>query len=99
MSSWQSEFCIGVGNTCQSYGPRTSAHEPAPLNLSPNQRRICAQKTYFGPGYDERLAEQSQVGIVETSLPFSMPPSDKMLSRIAILLFIVEHNADRDSRF
>jgi predicted PurR-regulated permease PerM len=38
---------------------------------------------------NERLAEQSQVGMVETSLPFSMPPSDKMLSRITILLFIL----------
>ena len=38
---------------------------------------------------NERLAEQSQVGVVETSLPFSMPPSDKMLSRITILLFIL----------
>ena len=34
-------------------------------------------------------AEQSQVGMVETALPFSMPPSDKMLSRITILLFIL----------
>jgi predicted PurR-regulated permease PerM len=34
-------------------------------------------------------AEQSQVGMAETALPFSMPPSDKMLSRITILLFIL----------
>jgi predicted PurR-regulated permease PerM len=34
-------------------------------------------------------AEQSQVGMVETALPFSTPPSDKMLSRITILLFIL----------
>src|SRR5450432_961833 len=34
-------------------------------------------------------AEQNQVGTVETALPFSTPPSDKMLSRITILLFIL----------
>jgi hypothetical protein len=34
-------------------------------------------------------AEQSQVGMVETALPFSTAPSDKLLSRIAILLFIL----------
>jgi predicted PurR-regulated permease PerM len=33
--------------------------------------------------------EQSQVRMVETALPFSTPPSDKMLSRITILLFIL----------
>jgi hypothetical protein len=38
---------------------------------------------------NERPAEQSQVGMVETALPFSTPPSDKMLSRITILLFIL----------
>ena len=38
---------------------------------------------------NEELAGQSQVGMVETSLPFSMPPSDKMLSRITILLVIL----------
>jgi hypothetical protein len=35
---------------------------------------------------NERPTEQSQVG---TALPFSTPPSDKMLSRITILLFIL----------
>jgi predicted PurR-regulated permease PerM len=34
-------------------------------------------------------SEQSQVGMVETALPFSTLPSDKLLSRIAILLFIL----------
>jgi hypothetical protein len=38
---------------------------------------------------NERPAEQSQVGVVETALPFSPPPTDKLLSRIAILLFIL----------
>ena len=38
---------------------------------------------------NKRPAEQSQVGMVETALPFSTPPSDKMLSRITILLFIL----------
>jgi len=34
-------------------------------------------------------AGQTQVGMVETAPPFSTPPSDKMLSRITILLFIL----------
>ena len=38
---------------------------------------------------NKRPAEQSQVGMVETALPFSTPPSDEVLSRIAILLFIL----------
>ena len=77
------------GNTNQSYGPRTSAHEPAPLNLSPTNSAFARRKPMSDQVMNERLAEQSQVGVVETSLPFSMPPSDKMLSRITILLFIL----------
>ena len=38
---------------------------------------------------NKRPAEQSQVGMVETALPFSTPPSDELLSRITILLFIL----------
>jgi|ERR1022692_2317214 predicted PurR-regulated permease PerM len=38
---------------------------------------------------NKRPAEQSQVIMVETELPFSTPSSDKMLSRITILLFIL----------
>ena len=34
-------------------------------------------------------AEQSQVRLVETALPSSTPPSDKVLSRITILLLIL----------
>jgi len=37
---------------------------------------------------NERPAEQSQVGMVETALPFSTPP-DKVLGKITILLFIL----------
>jgi predicted PurR-regulated permease PerM len=35
------------------------------------------------------IAEQSQVRVVEVALPSSTSPSDKLLSRIAILLFIL----------
>jgi predicted PurR-regulated permease PerM len=38
---------------------------------------------------NEGPAEQARVGMVETALPFSTPPSDKMLSRITILLFVL----------
>jgi predicted PurR-regulated permease PerM len=40
-------------------------------------------------GTNKSAAEQSQVGMVETALPFSTPPSDRMLSRITILLLIL----------
>jgi hypothetical protein len=33
--------------------------------------------------------KQSQVGMVETALPSSTPPSDKVLSRITILLLVL----------
>ena len=40
-------------------------------------------------GTNRNVDEQSQVGLGETALPFSTPSSDKMLSRITILLFIL----------
>ena len=63
--------------------------EPAPLNLSPTSGASARRKRMSDQVMNERLAEQSQVGMVETSLPFSMPSSDKMLGRITILLFIL----------
>jgi hypothetical protein len=89
MSAWQSEFCLEWGHTCQSDGPTTSAHEPAPLNLFPTNGASARRKRMSDQVKNKRPAEQSHVGMVETALPFSMPPSDKMLSRITILLFIL----------
>ena len=88
-SAWQSQFCIGVGRHYQPYGPTISAHEPAPLNLSPTNGASARRKRRSDEIMNERPAEQSQMGMVETALPFSTPPSDKMLSRITILLFIL----------
>ena len=75
---------------CQSYGPTTLAHEPAPLNLSPTNGAFARRKRMSDQIANKSAAsEQSQVGMVETALPFSTLPSDKLLSRIAILLFIL----------
>jgi predicted PurR-regulated permease PerM len=77
-------------HTCQSYGPTTSAHEPAPLNLSPTngasarRRRMSDQVTNKGA-----VPEENPVRVLEIAPPSSTPPSDKLLSRIAILLFIL----------
>jgi hypothetical protein len=40
-------------------------------------------------------AEQSQVHMVETALPSSTPPSDKVLGRITILLLIPEVGVEK----
>jgi AI-2E family transporter len=66
-----------------------SAHEPAPLNLSPTNPASARRKRMSDQVMNERPAEQSQVGMAETAVPFSTPPSDKMLGRITILLFIL----------
>jgi hypothetical protein len=68
------------------FGARTRSAKPVS-----NQRRICARRKRMSDQVTNKsaAAEQSQVGMVETALPFSTPPSDKMLSRITILLFIL----------
>src|ERR1035437_1423205 len=85
-SAWQSEFCIGVGPHISVYGPTTSAHEPAPLSLSPTSGASARRKRMSDQVTNKSAAA---VGVVETALPFSTPPSYKMLSRITILLFIL----------
>ena len=70
--------------------PTTSAHEPARLSLSPTNGAPARRKRMSDQVTNKSAAaEQSQVGVVETALPFSTLPSDKMLSRITILLFIL----------
>ena len=77
-------------------GPRlwpyvpTTRTEPASLNLSPingasaRRKRMSDQVTN-----KSAVAEQSQVRVVEMALPSSTSSSDKLLSRIATLLFIL----------
>lgn len=79
----------GGAGTYQPYGLTVPAHEPAPLNLSPTNGASARRKRMSDQVMNERPAEQSKVGMVETALPFSTPPSDKMLSRITILIFIL----------
>src|ERR1039457_5406299 len=80
-----------LGATCSS-AERTdhSVHEPAPPSLwtingaSARGKRMSDQVTNKSPA-----AEQSQVRQLEMPPPSSISSSDKLLSRIAILLFIL----------
>src|SRR5229473_3427571 len=89
-SAWHSEFCIGAGGRYQNHKPTTSAHEPAPLNLSPTNGASVRRKRMSDQVTNKSAAaEQSQARIVEVVLPSSTSSSDKLLRRIAILLFIL----------
>jgi uncharacterized protein YjbJ (UPF0337 family) len=96
-SAWNSEFCIGAGlHTCQAHKPTTSSQEPAPhsrvkgQNLSPangtsvGRKRMCDQVANMSA-----VAEQGQVRVPEMASPSLISSCDKLLSRIAILLFVL----------
>jgi predicted PurR-regulated permease PerM len=64
--------------------------ETAPLNLSPTDGVSARRKCMPDQVTDESsVAEQSQVRVLETAVPSSASPSDMLLRRIAILLFIL----------
>src|SRR5271166_5347147 len=89
---------LGAGTSVLG-GPRLSAsqtdHRPQGARTRSvktylQQRRICPQSVYASSGTDKSaVAEQSQMGEVEVALPPSASPSDMLLRRIAILLFIL----------
>src|ERR1035437_5527527 len=78
------------GATRQSFEPTTLALEPAPLNPSPTNDAFSRRRS-MSDQLTNKIAvpEESKVRVLEMAPPSSTPPSDKLLSRIAILLFIL----------
>ncbi|GEM_PF-395203 len=86
-SVWHSEFLIGAGDTYQPDEPTTPAHEPASL-LPPPINGYSARRKYMPDQVmNKAVAEEIQLRAVEVVLPPSTSSSDKLLRRIAILLF------------
>src|SRR5450759_3438410 len=88
-SAWRSEFCTRRAMLV-SLTDRPLGAEPAPPNLwtingaSAHGKRMSDRVTN-----KSAAAEQSQVRLQEMAPPSSISSSDKLLSRIAILLFIL----------
>jgi predicted PurR-regulated permease PerM len=67
-----------------------SVRETAPLNLSPTDGPSARRKCMPDQVTDKiSVAEQSSVRVLEKALPPSASPSDMLLRRIAILVFIL----------
>ena len=78
------------GQTCRSFEPTTLAHEPAPLNLSPTNDAFSRRSSMSDQVTNtSAVSEEIKMRVLEMAPPSSAPPSDKLLSRIAILLFIL----------
>jgi hypothetical protein len=78
------------GHTCQSFEPTTLAHEPALLNPSPTNGAFSRRRSMSDQVTNKSAVPgESKMHVLEMAPPSSTPPSDKLLSRIAILLFIL----------
>jgi len=81
-----------VGRAYQLHRPTTDhkGREPAPLKPISNNGASARRESMPHQVTDKSaVAEQSRVGEVEVALPPSASPSDMLLRRIAILLFIL----------
>ena len=78
----------GVGRGARSY-VLDSALASAPLTLALAEGASARRKCMSDQVLNKAVVEESQARVVEMALPSPPSASDKLLSRIAILLFII----------
>ena len=72
-----------------NHEPITSSHESAPLTLALAEGASARRKRMSDQVLNKAVGEESQARVAEMALPSPTSSSDKLLRRIAILLFVL----------